>query len=312
MHAAVVAAAETGGVSLGVWKAIAVTAVFLMAAVGCAVAKFMQAGKSDPVGEKFLLFGNVLSAGVLLAASIVHMMPDATEGIDASLPDFPLPLAPAIAGCAFCFLVIIEEAIEAFDESGRETEPDLKRRGSAIQRQVSRSESRRASAASMGGHHAPVVPAGAGAVQEIKAFLLFAALSFHSVAEGLGLGAAEDAGVFLSVLVAILAHKFLAGFALGSQMAQSNLPAWRFWAFVFIFSISTPIGATIGAIIAGAAGFEESLTSGVCLALASGTFLQVSTMELLPGALSSGKYRLLASIALMLGFGMMTLLAIWA
>merc|ERR1712045_711102 len=95
-------------------------------------------------------------------------------------------------------------------------------------------------------------------------------------------------------------------------MAQSGIPAWRFWTFVAIFSISTPIGATIGAVIAGAAGFEEGLTSGICLSLASGTFLQVSTMELLPGALSSGKHRVIASVALVIGFSFMTLLAIWA
>lgn len=307
MTTVVAAAQDMGGLSLGTWKAIAVMALFLMAAGGCATAKYMQAGRDDPVGERFLLFGNVLSAGVLLAASLVHMLPDATEGIEASLPDFPLPLAPAIAGAAFTCLVLIEEAIEAVQETG---EPDMKRRGSKLERQVSRSESRRGS--TTGGHSAPMVPAGAGAVQEIKAFLLFAALSFHSMAEGLGLGAADNAGVFISVLVAILAHKFLAGFALGSSMAQSGLPTWRFWAFVFIFSIASPIGAVLGAVLSGASGFESTLTSGLCLALASGTFLQVSTMELLPQALSSGKHRVIASVALVLGFSFMTLLAIWA
>lgn len=153
---------------------------------------------------------------------------------------------------------------------------------------------------------------GGGPIAEVKSFLLFFALCFHSVMEGLGMGSARDAGLLLSVIVAILAHKGLAAFALGSSLTQADLPAWKFWTFVLIFSSGTPLGCAMGALPAGLAGAaSQSIMNGVCIALASGTFLQVSSMELLPRALAEDKHKVLGELGLVLGFAAMSLLAIW-
>jgi len=149
-------------------------------------------------------------------------------------------------------------------------------------------------------------------ISEIKSCLLFFALVFHSVMEGLGVGSAEDAGILLGVLIAIVAHKALAAFALGSALMQSRMPAWKFWTFVAIFSMSTPIGCVIGAISAdvGSAA-EQSLASGLCIAMASGTFLKVSTTEMLPRALAEKRARATGAVGLTLGFSAMSILAAW-
>jgi len=145
--------------------------------------------------------------------------------------------------------------------------------------------------------------------EEVKSFLLFAALCFHSVMEGLGLGSANDAELFLPILVAILAHKGLAAFALGCSLAQSRLPEWKFWTFVLIFSAGSPFGCLVGALIG--QGDHCPHASGVCIALASGTFLQVSTMELLPRAFAEENHKVIGAFGLTLGFAAMSFLAIW-
>eukprot|EP00392_Amoebophrya_sp_AT5.2_P010316 g10376.t1 len=56
----------------------------------------------------------------------------------------------------------------------------------------------------------------------VKATLLFAALMVHSVLEGLGMGSADNVGVASSTLIAIVAHKGLAAFALGQTLRTNS------------------------------------------------------------------------------------------
>mmetsp|Transcript_41613 Transcript_41613/g.75478 ORF Transcript_41613/g.75478 Transcript_41613/m.75478 type:complete len:390 (+) Transcript_41613:100-1269(+) len=147
---------------------------------------------------------------------------------------------------------------------------------------------------------------------EVKSFLLFAALSFHSVMEGLGLGSAQNGGVLLTVAIAILAHKGLAAFALGCTLTKADMPPWKFWTFVLIFSTGTPFGCIIASFfVANASQASQGLASAVCVSLASGTFLQVATLELLPRVLAEDDNKALATTCLSFGFIAMSLLAIW-
>lgn len=147
---------------------------------------------------------------------------------------------------------------------------------------------------------------------EAKSFLLFFALCFHSLMEGLGMGSAQGGGLLLPVVLAVLAHKGLAAFALGCSLSHSSLPGWKFWTFVSIFSSGTPLGCVIGmASTRVGSAATQGAVSGACIALASGTFLQVSSMELLPRVMAEEGHRLLASCGLVMGFAVMALLAIW-
>jgi len=153
---------------------------------------------------------------------------------------------------------------------------------------------------------------GAGPIVEARSFLVFFALCFHSVMEGLGMGSAEQGGLLLPVMLAILAHKGLAAFALGCSLTQSDLPEWKFWAFVGIFASGTPLGCLAGMLSTRMSSVvAQSTASGVCIALSSGTFLQVSSMELLPRAFAEERHKLLGCCCLSFGFLSMSVLAIW-
>lgn len=153
---------------------------------------------------------------------------------------------------------------------------------------------------------------GEGPMAEVKSLLLFFALCFHSVMEGLGMGSARDTGLLVGVIVAVLAHKGLAAFALGCSLTQSSLSPRKFWSFVLVFSAGTPLGCAAGALVAGVGdAVAQSVASGVCIALASGTFLQVASMELLPRALADEHRQAAGVSGLVLGYAMMSVLAIW-
>lgn len=58
------------------------------------------------IDDNLFSAGNMLASGVLLAAGLVHQLPDSMEALQ-DLSDFPL--ATFIAGCTFCSFLIIEE-----------------------------------------------------------------------------------------------------------------------------------------------------------------------------------------------------------
>ncbi len=78
---------------------------------------------------------------------------------------------------------------------------------------------------------------------------------------------------------------------------------------VGIFASATPVG-----IFMGYAFSEVSSGAGAAAlsALASGTFLYVAMMEVIPKELADPTLRLPKLCMLLLGFGLMSLLAVWA
>lgn len=144
------------------------------------------------------------------------------------------------------------------------------------------------------------------------AVVLFIALSFHSVLEGLGIGAQTSSawGVFLAIVV----HKGLAAFALGSGLVQSSLKTSHVVLYMVLFSFMSIIGIVVGWIIA-ADSSEDSAAAGICVALASGTFIYVAVMEVIPqefprhGAHGAAGQKV---VALVLGYAIFGLLAKWS
>ncbi|CAM9748580.1 unnamed protein product [Ectocarpus sp. 8 AP-2014] len=112
---------------------------------------------------------------------------------------------------------------------------------------------------------------------------LLLALSVHSVMEGLGVGAKTTKAY--NLLFAIGVHKGLAAYALGASLLQSGVHGKQVTLFVLAFSAMTPLGILLGAIIEKDG--EDDSAGAVCVALAAGTFLYVSLMEVLPPELAS-------------------------
>ncbi|TDH73697.1 hypothetical protein CCR75_002612 [Bremia lactucae] len=156
------------------------------------------------------------------------------------------------------------------------------------------------------------------------AMVLFIALSFHSVLEGLGIGAQTETA--WGVFCAIIMHKGLAAFALGSGLVQSAMPVMHAMMYMVVFSLMSIIGIILGWIIA-ADSSEKSAAAGICVALASGTFIYVAVMEVIPQEFprsshkgrgshgsnhNSSRVTLQKSIALVAGYAIFGLLAKWS
>mmetsp|Transcript_140339 Transcript_140339/g.255185 ORF Transcript_140339/g.255185 Transcript_140339/m.255185 type:complete len:128 (-) Transcript_140339:40-423(-) len=126
----------------------------------------------------------------------------------------------------------------------------------------------------------------------------------------MGLGSADNTKSMTSIAVAIIAHKGLAAFALGSILAQSiDAATSKFAVLALMFSIATPIGGVLGVLLEKTFG---GVGVGVCIAMTSGTFLQVGTMELIPAAMQpAAASRTGRCLTIGLSYAFFSALAIW-
>jgi hypothetical protein len=128
----------------------------------------------------------------------------------------------------------------------------------------------------------------------LNALILWISLSVHSLFEGLGLGTTDNDKEMWSLFVAIMAHKFVAAFALGIIIEKgfkgmdSNKTCRNFLAtigLVLSFSIATPVGIGIGIGITESGKTQNNdgwlIAQSCLLALAAGAFLHVSLFEVL-------------------------------
>jgi len=134
-------------------------------------------------------------------------------------------------------------------------------------------------------------------------------LSLHSVLEGLALGAQKEIEDSRDILIAIAAHKGLAAYALGANAVDSRTSVQNFWRVSLMFSLASPIGIMIGYLVSEV---SSNVTGASLSALASGTFLYVAAMEVIPTELEIGEHVWSKLSVMFLGFGLMSLLARWA
>ena len=108
---------------------------------------------------------------------------------------------------------------------------------------------------------------------------------------------------------AVQAHKGLAAYALGSSLVDSQATAGRFWSVIGTFAMATPLGIGLGMLLSSLA--TGHMAAGVS-ALASGTFLYVAFMEIIPRELEDPGHRVAKLGMMVAGFAAMSVLAIWA
>lgn len=143
----------------------------------------------------------------------------------------------------------------------------------------------------------------------LTALFLGMALSLHSVLEGLALGAQQSIHATKNVLIAIAAHKGLAAYALGASLVDSKADSFRYLLVAGGFSAASPFGIMVGYALSEVG---SSVVAASLSALASGTFLYVAAMEIIPTELEASENILSKLIVMFIGFGAMSTLAIWA
>lgn len=267
-----------------------VAAALLVLAIGASGAFLPWILRAKAPSDRSLARGDTFAGGVLGGAGLVHLLAGGIDGFRALAPELGYPLAPLLTGIGFLLILLIEGVIV-----GERPLADPPR--------------------GPYGHPAVSHELGAASVPPERgrpyAYILLLVLSVHSVIVGLTLGAQQSASGVMVVLAAVVAHKGVAGFALGVSYARTG--SWRRAApGIAFFATMTPVGILAGAAVAElAAQRGAGLFEAVFDSLGAGTFLYIAALDIISTEFSATGDRWGKWLSACLGFGIMALLAVW-
>jgi zinc transporter ZupT len=113
-------------------------------------------------------------------------------------------------------------------------------------------------------------------------FFAIAGIGFHSALDGFAIAVSAEASKELGAVVAIavLAHRFPSGISFAGVMLSSGYERRRAWIILFVLGGLAIAGAAVGLL------FSDVSTTvlGVAIGLSAGSFLYISTSDLLPVA----------------------------
>ncbi|KAL1220422.1 Zinc transporter 3 [Cardamine amara subsp. amara] len=143
----------------------------------------------------------------------------------------------------------------------------------------------------------------------------------HSVVIGISLGASQSPDAAKALFIALMFHQCFEGLGLGGCIAQGKFKCLSVTIMSTFFAITTPIGIVVGMGIANS--YDESsptalIVQGVLNAASAGILIYMSLVDLLaadfmhPKMQSNTGLQIMAHISLLLGVGLMSLLAKWA
>lgn len=111
----------------------------------------------------------------------------------------------------------------------------------------------------------------------------------------------------MSLIIAVVAHKWAEAFTLGISFAKSNTEKSRFVKLILLFSIFTPAGIASGIIVSGFPGWVEAMF----FSLSVGTFFYVAITEIIIEEFSVSKHKVLKFLLFLLGSFMIAGLTVW-
>jgi zinc transporter 1/2/3 len=267
-------------------KVVFAVAVFITGAFGVLSPWAWRGGRT---GDRFMIWGDTFAGGVLGGAGLVHLLSGGADGFRELAPGLVYPLAFVLAGVGFLLILLIEGVIAADPDPGQSP----------------------LHCGSRGASH-EIGPGSQSAEWQPESFILLLVLSVHSIILGLALGAQKSITGALAIFIAIMAHKAMAGFALGVNYRRTGASLQRTVPVAAFFSSMTPVGILMGTgIYALISPGGQQLFEAIFSSVGAGTFLYIATLDIirtefeLPGD-NWQKWLLAAG-----GFSIMSMLAVW-
>ncbi len=216
-------------------------------------------------------FGNSFSGGVFLGAGLLHLLPESIERLDTGVIGINFPLAYLVCAIGFVLTLFLEKTLVYVNVNKIKSNKSV-----------------------------------------VYPYILMVILSGHSIIAGIALGAEQAADMAAIILIAIIAHKGSAGFALGVNLLKAGIEPKSINYLLLIFSLMTPLGILAGWLLS----LDSELLSariigGFFDALAAGTFIYISIVNIIVEEFSVNSDRLYKFIYLCLGLLLMAVIAIW-
>uniref|UniRef100_A0A8C5WEN7 Solute carrier family 39 member 2 n=1 Tax=Leptobrachium leishanense TaxID=445787 RepID=A0A8C5WEN7_9ANUR len=258
------------------------------------------------------------AAGIFLGACLIHVVADSLSDIASELSYIDYPMGELILSLGFFLVLLIErfvlhcchkQHIPNNDVVALPEIPSIQSTPRTDYQENQEFPSRiDVTEMELHNHIHPNVYSHAS----FRSLILFCSLSIHSVFEGLAIGLQSSYSSALEIAIAVLIHKGIIVFSLSLKLLQSI--AKRTWIIIYIlaFSLMSPIGIIIGIIVTLEKSTTVTMVQAILSGIASGTFVYVTFLEILPQELNTSEKPLLKVLFIVIGFAVMAIIAIWA
>ncbi|KAK1283766.1 hypothetical protein QJS10_CPB21g01338 [Acorus calamus] len=293
-------------------KLIFTALIFFTSAVGISSPVFLaRFFRKSPAYAHTLLLIKCYAAGVILSTSLVHVLPDASAALaDCRVAsrrpwrDFPFSGFVCMAGALVALLVDVaatsSSQVPKYGAIRRDEEEGMK--GCAEQEEEELAQMK----------------------QRFVLKVLQMEMIFHSVIVGVTMGMLQNVCTLRSLVAALTFHQILEGMGLGGCIAQAGFNLGMTMLMCVIFSVTTPIGIILGMLIFHLTGYDDRsmnalISEGLLGSLSSGILIYMVLVNLIAAdffhnkAMSSKPWLKKASYtALVLGSVSMSVLVLWA
>lgn len=144
----------------------------------------------------------------------------------------------------------------------------------------------------------------------LHSVILVTTLGIHTLFEGMSIGLVTQINLLITLVIAVLLHSVCCSVALGVNISQQNIRRKSALLVCGVYSLMMPVGIAMGLALGEIKGFSGLLLTAVLQGIATGTFIYVLFIEIIPSTLtaSSGgaKYAIVQMIFMLVGCIAMT------
>ncbi|CBI29060.3 hypothetical protein VitviT2T_015987 [Vitis vinifera] len=297
-------------------KVIAIFTILIASILGISSPILLQGMPLfKPDGKVFVLV-KAFASGVILATGYVHVLPDSFECLTSPcLPDYPwskFPFTTFIAMVAAVLTLMMDSFAMSYYRKHGMSEVECEH-GNQIEH--GHGHSRGVGVKKLDEEASKLLR------YQIIAQVLELGIVVHSVVIGLSMGASQNAGTIRPLIAAICFHQLFEGVGLGGCLLQAEYKAKMKAIMVFFFSVTTPFGIALGIGLSHVYSDNSPaslIVVGVLNATSGGLLNYMALVDLLAADFmgtklqSNMKLQMWAFIAVLLGVSGMSLMAKWA
>ncbi|KAH7838957.1 hypothetical protein Vadar_033124 [Vaccinium darrowii] len=306
-------------------KIIAIAAILVTSMVGVCLPLVTRSVPALSPDRNVFVIVKCFAAGIILGTGFMHVLPDSFDMLTSGcLPEKPWHVFPFTGFVAMLSaigtLMVDSMATSVYSRKNGTGGVVLPENTEVAQSAVEGDRDVRA----RGGGAIMGTTTNVGPKKDPMAhncYVLELGIIVHSVVIGLSMGASNNTCTIKPLVAALCFHQMFEGIGLGGCILQAEYKVLKKAVMAFFFSVTTPFGVVLGIALSNT--YKENsptalITIGILNASSAGLLIYMALVDLLssdfmgPKLQGSIKLQIKSYAAVLLGAGGMSLLAIWA
>lgn len=310
-------------------KIIAIVSILVTSMIGVCLPLFTRSVPALHPDRNLFVIVKSFAAGIILATGFMHVLPDSFDMLRSNClkenPWHKFPFSGFVAMLSAIVTLMVDSMATSLYSSRKCNSGVIPDSNDTTVIQGDQ-EMAVVSAGHLHAHHHGVMKPESGDSPQllryrVVAMVLEVGIVVHSIVIGLSLGASNNTCTIKGLVAALCFHQMFEGMGLGGCILQAEYKLFKKAIMVFFFSVTTPFGIALG--IALSKTYKENspsalITVGLLNASSAGLLIYMALVDLLsadfmgPKLQASIKLQIKCYIAVLLGAGGMSLMAKWA